>query len=59
VNHSPFRPGDQVKLASGRTVILCRRRDDGTWIAQYVEDAKQQTEEYIMVAEKDLPKETL
>lgn len=44
-----FRPGDQVELASGRLVVLCEDRDDGTWMAQYIEDAKKQNDEHIIV----------
>ena len=44
-----FRPGDQVELASGRKVVLSRERDDGTWLAQYVEDAQKQSNNYLVV----------
>jgi hypothetical protein len=50
----PLRPGDQVQLASGRTVVLSRRRDDGSWLAQYIEDAGKQSDEYVIVPEKEL-----
>lgn len=49
-----FRPGDQVELASGRKVVLCRELDDRTWMAQYLEDAKKQSDEYIIVRAEEL-----
>jgi hypothetical protein len=55
VRRQPFRPGDQVTLASGRKVVLSRKRDDGSWLAQYIEDAEKQSDVYIVVPEKDLP----
>jgi hypothetical protein len=49
-------PGDQFKLASGRTVVLTRRLGEDSWLAQYVEDAqrKEGSYDHLVVREAEL-----
>lgn len=51
---SQWRPGDRASTPSGALVVLVRRNEDGTWLTQEVEAARQFADSFVIVAERDL-----
>jgi predicted kinase len=47
-------PGDQFTLSSGRKVVLHSKLPDGSWKAQYLENALKRVEEFVIIHPKEL-----